>query len=196
MNFLGHLYFSNNNPELMYANLFGDFVKGKDLSMYSSQVQKGVLLHRKIDDYIDNHPAVVELRHELYESLPKVAGIAIDLFFDHILAKRWSEFHPTPLNEFTASFHQFEVKRSEYDNAKFWFVLSKMKEQNWLKNYATMNGLTKASEGLSQRISFPNVLNKAPQIYKEMENKIEAVFNSYMKDAIPYFKSYYETESL
>ena len=56
MNFLGHLYFSNNNPELMYANLFGDFVKGKDLSMYSPQVQKGILLHRKIDDYIDNHP--------------------------------------------------------------------------------------------------------------------------------------------
>ena len=196
MNFLGHLYFSNNNPELMYANLFGDFVKGKDLSIYSTQIQKGILLHRTIDDYIDHHPAVVKLRHELYESLPKVSGIAIDLFFDHILAKRWSEFHLTPLEKFIASFHQFEIEQQEYHNQQFWFVLSKMKEQKWLNNYATMNGLTKACEGLSNRISFPNVLNKAPEVYLEMEINIESAFNSYMKDAIPYFKSYYKAESL
>ena len=39
MNFLGHLYFSHDDLALMQANLFGDFVKGKDLSRYSLKIQ-------------------------------------------------------------------------------------------------------------------------------------------------------------
>ena len=94
MNFLGHIYFSNNDPELMYANLFGDHVKGADLSNYPDFVRKGIMLHRSIDHYIDHHPAVVNLLHELYQDLPKVAGIAVDIYFDPLLASQWNSFHP------------------------------------------------------------------------------------------------------
>ena len=79
MNFLGHLYFSNNNLDLMVANLFGDFCKGKSYLSYPIETQRGVLLHREIDSYIDNHAEVLAIRKELYASLPKVSGIAIDL---------------------------------------------------------------------------------------------------------------------
>jgi hypothetical protein len=34
LNFLGHLFLSNNDKDLMLANLYGDFVKGKDLTNY------------------------------------------------------------------------------------------------------------------------------------------------------------------
>ena len=68
----------------MLANLYGDFVKGKDLTNYSAIVQKGIHLNRSIDYFIDTHPAVTELRLSLYDKLPKVAGIAIDLYFDHL----------------------------------------------------------------------------------------------------------------
>jgi acyl carrier protein phosphodiesterase len=77
MNFLGHLYFSNNNLELMYANLFGDHVKGSDYSHFPEIVQTGISLHRSIDNYIDHHPKVVELMHKLYPELPKVTVIAM-----------------------------------------------------------------------------------------------------------------------
>jgi acyl carrier protein phosphodiesterase len=93
MNFLGHLYFSNNDFELMQANLFGDFVKGKDYTHLPLKLQEGVTLHRKIDHYIDHHPAVLDLVHLLHDDLPKVAAIAVDIYFDHLLAKNWSKFH-------------------------------------------------------------------------------------------------------
>ena len=84
----------------MQPNLFGDFVKGKDLSRYPEKIQEGILLHREIDNYIDHHPVILELIHELYIPLPKVAPIAVDLYFDHLLAKKWSEFHSLRLEDF------------------------------------------------------------------------------------------------
>ena len=49
----------------MHANLFGDYVKGSDLSTYSKPVQEGIRLHRQIDSYIDHHPDVLKLMHTI-----------------------------------------------------------------------------------------------------------------------------------
>jgi acyl carrier protein phosphodiesterase len=76
VNYLGHLFFSKNDTELMLANLYGDFVKGSNLEAYTESVQTGIRLHRSIDNFIDTHPDVLELKRLLYEDLPKVSGIA------------------------------------------------------------------------------------------------------------------------
>jgi acyl carrier protein phosphodiesterase len=111
MNFLGHLFFSDNNLELMYANLFGDFVKGKDLSAFSPVVQSGIVLHRSIDFYIDQHPEVRKLMHILYPVLPKVTGIAIDLYFDHCLAKNWKSYHAKSYKDFLDEFYAYQPEK-------------------------------------------------------------------------------------
>ena len=51
MNYLGHLYLSGDQKDLMLANLFGDFVKGRDYSYLPQIVQTGVTLHREIDNF-------------------------------------------------------------------------------------------------------------------------------------------------
>lgn len=174
----------------MHANLFGDFVKGKDLSRFPPLVQAGIRLHREIDHYIDHHPTVIELLHELYTPLPKVAGIAIDLFFDHILAQRWKEFHPTPLADFTHDFYQSSVEHRDVYTENFLWMLEKMKEKNWLYQYQFKHGLYKASNGVSGRISFPNVLNTAPEVFEEHESSIQRSFDGFMKEAIPHFEQF------
>jgi len=180
----------------MYANIFGDFVKGKDLSRYPKKIQKGIRLHRTIDDYIDHHPAVIELMHELYAPLPKIAGIAIDLYFDHLLAINWSDYHNLPLDDFIEKFQTASIDREPYDKEFFWTVLSKMKEEEWLHHYQTTYGLTKACQGLSARISFPNVLHTAPQVFEENTQKIETCFHIFMTDAVPFYRDYYAENGL
>lgn len=192
MNFLGHLYFSDNNLDLMYANLFGDFVKGKNYGHYSKTIQNGIKLHRTIDNYIDNHPAVTKLRRKLYTPLPKISGIAIDLYFDHVLAANWDEFHNQPLDSFLDNFHQKTIRKEDYNNPMFLFLIDKMKKGRWLYHYKSAQGLDNACFGLSKRISFPNVLDEAPEIFKEFEAEIHFAFNSFMSEAIPYFESYYK----
>src|SRR5690554_7004125 len=93
----------------MLANLFGDFVKGKDYTYLPEDVQRGVLLHRQIDDYVDHHPKVTELRLMLYKDLPKIAGIAIDLYFDHLLAKQWKFYHNKNLFDYIDSFLSYAL---------------------------------------------------------------------------------------
>lgn len=85
MNYLGHIYLSFGDHELATANLFGDFVKGKNLSHLPQEIQVGIRLHRAIDSFTDQHEAVKEILQLIRADLPKVAPIAIDLIFDHLL---------------------------------------------------------------------------------------------------------------
>jgi acyl carrier protein phosphodiesterase len=187
MNFLGHLYFSNNDIELMQANLFGDFVKGKDYTHLPLKIQEGVTLHRKIDNYIDNHPAVLDLIRLLYEPMPKVAGIAVDLFFDHLLAKNWNQFHHQEIDEFIYQFYNSINTSTLHYSEHFQFMLVKMQEDNWLLSYKNLNGLNLSCQGVSSRISFENNLKNGVQVFQKYELEIEKSFFEYMNDAILFF---------
>ena len=189
MNFLGHLYFSNNDLELMQANLFGDFVKGKDYTHLPLKIQEGVTLHRKIDNYIDNHPAVLDLIRLLYNPMPKVAGIAVDLFFDHLLAKNWNQFHHQEIDEFIYQFYKSINTSTPHYSEHFQLMLVKMQEDNWLLSYKNLEGLNLSCQGVSRRISFENNLKNGVQVFKKYELEIEKAFFEYMKDAIPFFST-------
>jgi len=176
----------------MYANLLGDYIKGKDYSHLPPKIQEGIKLHRTIDNFIDTHPVVIELLHELYEHLPKISGIAVDLYFDHLLAKNWSSYHDKNFKDFVDDFYSINIENSEYYSKEFMFMLSKMKELDWLYAYRQHSGLVAACTGLSKRISFENSLAKAPEIYLIKEESIELAFNSFMSEAIPFFESYFK----
>jgi len=191
MNFLGHLYFSNDDVQLQYANLFGDFVKGSDLSAYPIHIQKGIVLHRTIDSYIDHHEAVIDLLHNLYDELPKIAGIAVDLYFDHLLAIHWNRYHGMDLPDFVQRFYTADVENKPSFFEEFKHLIKVMKAHDWLNSYSSFSGLENACNGLSRRISFPNMLANAPDVFIQKESHIEQAFEAYMADAIPFFKNYF-----
>jgi acyl carrier protein phosphodiesterase len=190
MNFLGHLFFSGNNKELMYANLFGDTVKGNQFLNYPTEIQKGILLHRKIDDYIDHHPAVLELKRDLYDELPKISSVAIDLFFDHLLARNWKMYHTLSYYDFLENFYNFQPKNWDSYPISFRTFIDIMRERKWLNYYPLEEGLIKSCQGVSSRISFPNVLYKAPETFQKKENFITEVFITYMTDAQAYLADF------
>ena len=184
MNFLGHLFFSNNDLDLMIANLYGDSVKGTKYQHYSKVIQQGIVLHRKIDSYIDQHPDVKKLKIELYNDLPKIAGVAIDLIFDHLLAKKWDEFHEKKLNIFLEEFYNHRSPLESEMNSEFSILLTRMRSRKWMNYYPTLYGLEKSSIGVSQRISFPNRLKDTPKVFIKHQKIIEETFYIYMKDAM------------
>lgn len=173
----------------MLANLYGDFVKGSHLETYTEQVQMGIRLHRSIDTYIDTHPAVLELKQLLYKDLPKVSGVAIDLYFDHLLAKNWKDYHVRSLTEFLDEFYAHPIPLSANFSAEFIAFIDAMRFHNWMSHYPTEYGLKKSCEGVSAKISFPNALKEGRLIFKKYEEEITACFRTYMADAIVYFSS-------
>lgn len=189
MNYLGHLYFSNDDTELMYANLYGDFVKGRFFGNYSPTVEKGIRLHRAIDTYIDNHPMVLDLTRSLYHELPKIASVAVDLYFDHLLAKQWHNFHRDELPVFLDRFYSANPNAWDEYSMEFQEMIVKMRTFRWLNYYPSHQGLEKACQGVASRLSFLTKLNDAPSIFLKNEVEITACFQVYMNDAIQYFSS-------
>lgn len=174
----------------MTANLFGDFVKGRDYSKYSGEIQKGITLHRGIDYYIDTHPKVIELLHLLYPELPKVAGIAVDLYFDHLLSKRWNSFHAKELNDFLKGFYSNNNAFNHEYSSPFQHMMENLIRYNYMAQYSTEEGLEKMCKGVGNRITFNNELYKGKDVFLKYEQRIIEAFDGYMNDAIPYFESW------
>lgn len=186
MNYLGHIYFSNNDPQLAVANLFGDFTKGKKYLEYPEHIQKGVLLHRKIDDFIDHHYDVIQLIHQIRGSLPKVAPIAVDIYFDHLLAKNWDLYHPVKLPDFLANLYSNIDLSSEPYPADFKHFISLLIERNWMSHYPTEEGLYRMCQGVSNKLSFENALKNGHTVFYDFQNEITSCFHEYMRDANEY----------
>lgn len=186
MNYLGHLFLSGNDISLMRSNLYGDFVKGaidkQDVSLW-----KGLTLHRAIDDFTDNHPAVKELLTILRPQLPKVAGIAVDLYFDHLLAKNWSKFHPQNYSDYLSTVYLHFSEPKPHYSSDFETFLTYFTERKWLNHYPFIEGLDKLSNGVASRLSFPNDLIHGVRIFQANETAITTAFELFITDAIQTF---------
>jgi acyl carrier protein phosphodiesterase len=62
MNFLAHAFLSFNDKDLLTGNMISDFVKGKKRYDYPISIQKGITLHRAIDEFTDCHPVTAKAK--------------------------------------------------------------------------------------------------------------------------------------
>ncbi|MEJ6671003.1 MAG: ACP phosphodiesterase [Pseudomonadales bacterium] len=100
MNHLAHQLLSGNNDHLRLGGFLGDFVKGRQIGTRPAAIERGIQLHRAIDAYTDQHPAVTACRLALPDDLRRVSGIVTDIAFDHFLAKTWTQYHHQSLQRF------------------------------------------------------------------------------------------------
>lgn len=58
MNYLAHCFLSPATPASLVGNLLGYFCKGVDEGRLSVEVKAGLINHRAVDKFTDNHPLV------------------------------------------------------------------------------------------------------------------------------------------
>jgi len=92
LNYLAHITLSGTNKQMQLGGFIADFVKGNKKAHYPANVWRGIVLHRKIDEFTDNHPAVREAINLLRPSFGRYSAIVLDMYFDHILAKNFSKY--------------------------------------------------------------------------------------------------------
>ncbi|WP_420848114.1 ACP phosphodiesterase, partial [Photobacterium sanctipauli] len=97
MNFLAHLHLAEQCNSHLAGNLLADFVRGDPYQQYPKHVADGIKLHRFVDSYIDSLPEVRECRQLFVPETRRVSGIALDITWDHFLARHWAQYHPSPL---------------------------------------------------------------------------------------------------
>lgn len=167
----------------MLGNLLGDFVKGNKFNRIDERLHNGILLHRKIDLFIDNHPAVLDLSRHLYPLLPKVSGISIDIIFDHLLAKNWGSFHNQELNLFLGDFFHFAQSKTEYLPSNYMMLLNRLWEKKMLHQYVDIDTIDKIATHIQTRLSFETNLHDTKSVYLTHESLFKEVFYTFMEDA-------------
>ncbi len=85
MNVLAHSLLSYSEGQVI-GNLLEDYLGTIDRSSFSSEIQKGIQLHREIDNFTDHHEKNYLAREELYPAVGRYAPVFLDLIYDYFLA--------------------------------------------------------------------------------------------------------------
>src|SRR5438128_2160817 len=144
MNFLAHAYLSFGDPEILAGNMISDFVKGSIRFGFSGKIQKGIMLHREIDEFTDLHRATKKAKEFFRPDYRLYSGAIMDVLYDHFLANDETNFTDETLKTFTlASYRQLEDQALQLP-ARFVQVFMYMKAENWLYNYRSKEGIRKS----------------------------------------------------
>lgn len=180
MNFLAHLHLSGNDPNIMVGNFIGDFVKGKKVENYEPRIAKGILLHRAIDYFTDTHQIVAKSKGRLRDKYRHYSGVIVDIFYDHILASNWSQYHKESLEKFANEAYNLVLSYEEILPKKVLYMLPYMMKNNWLVSYASIDGISSVLLGMSRRTKYRSRMEEAT---KELEED----YDLYKKE----FKEFY-----
>lgn len=141
MNHVAHCFLSFGNEDLLVGNFIGDYVKGSAWRNYPEGVQKGILLHRTIDSFTDNHPLAHRSKERVRAFTGRYAGPVVDVLYDHLLAIHWEKYTAEPFDVFAEkTYAQLEKRAAEMPPA-LQENLPRMLAGRFLHGYRSREGL-------------------------------------------------------
>ena len=182
MNFLAHIYLSGDPGPLMIGNFIGDYVKGNQLERFSPEIQKGIRLHRMIDDFTDHHEIVKKSTARFKPCYQRYASVVIDVVYDHYLAKNWAQYSPVPLAKYVNQVHAFFFRHYfTFPNRVKGFLPFLVKSRR-LENYKYIWGVETSLAIMSNHTSLPAKSACAAKVMVEQYDDLGAEFAAFFED--------------
>jgi acyl carrier protein phosphodiesterase len=185
MNYLAHIYLSGDNDTIRIGNFMADHIKGNKYKTYPEDIQKGILLHRQIDSFTDNHKIARGSKRRLNEQYGLYKGVIIDILYDHFLAKNWSLYSNTPLSDYTTAFYKLLMENYEILPEKIKHMSKYMIKDDWLAAYAHKEGIQKVLSGMNRRTGGISNMDLAI-------NDLEMHYNDFEHDFTLFFKELHD----
>ncbi len=157
----------------MIGNFLGDFVKKGREDLFDEDIRKGIILHRKIDSFSDKTQIVKKSKKRFPEHLYRFSGIAVDIIYDHFLAKNFSTIAFTDLKDFLNSFYSAlepnELPLKEEEKR----LIRRIINENWMYRYKDKEYTKNTIYRVSKRIKRQNPLDECcfwfEKYYREFE---------------------------
>jgi acyl carrier protein phosphodiesterase len=188
MNYLAHLFLADDNADSLVGNLAGDFVKGRLGDEFAPGVRRGIIAHRKIDEFTDTHPAVAAFRRVIAAEHGHYARVISDVFFDHFLACDWGEYSSESRDDFLRRIFTMLDTRVDEMPGYLRFVYPRMRDGGWLESYSEIDGIRTALRNLSRRFSRAPRLETATHFLTDSRGTLQAHFRRFFPDVIEYAK--------
>lgn len=182
MNFLAHIFLSNDNDLIKIGNFMADGIRGKHYEHLPEEVQKGIVLHRAIDTFTDSHPIFRESTKRLHEKYHHYAGVIVDVFYDHFLAKNWHQYSDEKLDDFVERFYQSLRDNYDWLTEKTQGMMPYMIKYNWLVNYQYKEGISRILLQMDNRTKNNSKMQYAVEELDIFYDDFEREFTDFFED--------------
>ena len=177
MNYFAHLCLAKDTPESLVGNLLGDFMRGVDPRALPLPVYRGLENHRKVDRFTDTHPLIRELKELFDPDCKRFAGIALDIYFDHLLIKHWAHLEARKLDQVNEHFYSTLSNNLHLmPSERMQTVCSRIVSGRWFDAYAHQHNALEAVRRAATRIRFANSFDRACSDLLKNQNDIESTF--------------------
>ncbi|MEY4963762.1 MAG: hypothetical protein RLZZ323_1081 [Bacteroidota bacterium] len=182
MNFLAHIHLSGENEFIKIGNFMADGVRGKQYENFPQEIQKGILLHRAIDTFTDAHPLFRQSTKRLHSRYHHYAGVIVDMYYDHFLAKNWENHSSENLENYSNRFYQSLLDNHTLLTPKTQNLLPYMIKYNWLVNYQSIPGLERILSQMDQRTQNQSLMRFAGEELAAHYALFEEEFSLFYKE--------------
>jgi acyl carrier protein phosphodiesterase len=182
MNYLAHAYLSFGEPEILAGNIFSDFIKGKKRFDFPNGIQNGIVLHRAIDEFTDNHAVTAEAKKYLKPVYGLYASPFIDIAYDHFLATDKKIFAEDELRVFAATTYTQLQQFEGLFPTRFGQMFHYMQLHDWLYNYQFREGIFRSFGGLVHRAKFMNDAQPACDLFIKYYDALKECYESFFPE--------------
>lgn len=183
MNFLAHALLAGDEPALIVGGVVGDWIKGTLPGALPADLARGVALHRAIDAHAETHPAFCLSRTRISSPRRRYAGVLVDMYYDHLLAREWTQHHVQPLSGFCQDIYRHIEQRMSDLPEESHPALRMMAREDWLSSYARVEGVADVLARMSHRARQPNPLSGGMSEFLENAAGFEQDFHVWLADA-------------
>jgi acyl carrier protein phosphodiesterase len=172
--------------------MISDYVKGRKKLDYPAGVQKGIMLHRAIDEYTDTHAATKEAKAVFRPTYRLYSGAFVDVVYDHFLANDPGIFHNDGLMAFSLRvYDQLDLSTGLFPE-KFALLFPHMKKHNWLYHYHTRQGAEKSLGGVVHRSLYLTESATAFRLFEQHYQLLQDCYRHFWADALPFIRQKFD----
>ena len=177
MNYFAHLVLSQPTVESTVGNLLGDFARGIKRDVLTPPVNAGLDNHRAVDHFTDSDTTIKALKSMFTPARRRFAGIALDIYFDHLLMKHWSQYSSILLPELIETFyHRMTQGQSIMPSRRMRTTTLRMVNYDWFGSYRDIDSVAHALNRVAERIRYRNNFANAIEDIDKNSVEIESVF--------------------
>jgi len=188
MNFLAHLFLSREDGASRVGSVLPDLVRGRLREPMPASMLAGADLHRRVDAFTDLHRSFVASITMVRPAVGLLSGVVMDVWYDHLLTRSWDVLSDASLDGFVDDVYASVAGSIDAAPASARQVLRRIVDDDWLRCYASAEGIAFVFERMSRRIGArlrrPVDLCAAMPLLREHDAALEAHFALFFPDVV------------
>jgi acyl carrier protein phosphodiesterase len=136
-----------------------------------------------MDVFTDSHPSVTALRARFEPPWRRYAGILIDVYFDHALARDWSAHAPQALAEVSRECGDALAANADWLPASLNRFAGYMRAHGLFAAYAHAGFIEQVLAGIGTRLRRANPLAAAGPALWQRRDQLDAAFAAFFPQA-------------